>query len=59
MPSIAYQLSGGSISDPIGVGSKDPVEEPLYPCPGDPTMNCYCYPNGEYSTIPYEFSSTL
>ena len=59
VPSIAYQLSGGSISDPIGVGSKDPVEEPLYPCPGDPTMNCYCYPNGEYSTIPYEFSSTL
>jgi hypothetical protein len=58
VPSIAYQVSGGSLSDPIGIASKDPVEEPQYPCPGDPSMNCYCYPNGEYSTIPYEFSST-
>ena len=58
VPSIAYQVSGGSISDPIGVGSKDPIEEPLYPCPGNPGVNCYCYPNGQYSTVPYEFSST-
>jgi hypothetical protein len=58
IPSIAYQLTGGSISDPIGVGTKDPVEEPMYPCPGDPSVYCYCYPDGTYSTTPYDFSKS-
>jgi hypothetical protein len=56
VPSIAYQVSGGSLSDPIGPASSDPVEEPMYPCPGDPAVDCYCYPNGVYSTTPYQFS---
>jgi hypothetical protein len=55
-PSIAYQVSGGSLSDPIGPASSDPVDEPMYPCPGDSAVNCYCYPDGFYSTVPYEFS---
>jgi hypothetical protein len=58
VPSIAYQLTGGSISDPIGIGTKDPVEEPMYPCPGDPSVDCYCYPDGTYSTTPYDFSKS-
>ena len=57
VPSIAYQVTGGSVTDPIGVGSKDPVEQPMYPCPGNPSVNCYCYPNGVYSTTPYRFST--
>jgi hypothetical protein len=58
VPSIAYQVSGGSISDPIGPAPSDPVEEPMYPCPCDPSVDCYCYPDGTYSTTPYEFSKT-
>jgi hypothetical protein len=57
VPAIAYQVTGGSVTDPIGVGSKDPVEQPMYPCPGNPSVNCYCYPNGVYSTTPYQFST--
>ncbi len=57
-PSIAYQVSGGSLSDPIGPASSDPVDEPMYPCPGDSAVNCYCYPDGSYSTVPYEFSTS-
>ena len=57
-PTIAYQLNGGSISDPIGVSTTDPVEEPMYPCPGNPSVDCYCYPDGTYSTTPYQFSTT-
>jgi hypothetical protein len=40
LPSIAYQLSGGSESDAIGISPSDPVEEPTYPSPGDPTVDC-------------------
>lgn len=58
IPSIAYRLGGASLSDPIGPVPADPVEEPMYPCPGDPSANCYCYPDGTYSTVPYEFSQT-
>jgi predicted Zn-dependent protease len=58
VPSIAYQLTGGSLSDPIGPATSDPVEEPMYPCPGNPAVDCYCYPDGTYSTVPYDFSSS-
>ncbi len=58
VPTIAYQLNGGSISDPIGVSTTNPVEEPMYPCPGNPSVDCYCYPDGTYSTTPYQFSTT-
>ena len=58
LPSIAYSLNGASLSDPIGPTQKDPTDEPMYPCPGDPSVNCYCYPNGTYSTTPYEFSQS-
>ena len=56
VPAIAYQLTGGSVSDPIGPAAADPAEEPMYPCPGDPAVNCYCFPDGTYSAIPYEVS---
>ena len=58
VPSIGYHLSGGNLSDPIGPASADPTEEPMYPCPGNPAVDCYCYPNGTYSTTPYQVSST-
>jgi hypothetical protein len=56
--SIKYSLDGANISDPIGPASADPVEEPMYPCPGNPAVDCYCYPNGTYSTVPYQFTPT-
>jgi hypothetical protein len=56
VPSIAYQVTGGSLSDPIGISPSDPVEEPMYPCPGDPSVDCYCYPDGMFSTTPYEIA---
>ena len=58
VPSIAYHVTGGSLSDPIGPAASDPVEEPMYPCPGNPAVNCFCYPDGTYSTVPYEMSQT-
>ena len=58
VPSVSYRISGGDISDPVGPAKADPLEEPMYPCPGDPSVNCYCYPDGTYSTVPYHFSST-
>jgi len=58
VPSIFYRLSGASLSDPIGPASADPVEEPMFPCPNDSAVNCYCYPNGTYSTQPYYFAPT-
>jgi hypothetical protein len=58
VPSIAYQVNGGSISDPIGPAQADPVEEPMYPCPGNSSVDCYCYPDGTLSTVPYEVSDT-
>ncbi len=58
VPSITYSLDGASLSDPIGASPSDPTTEPMYPCPDDPSVNCYCYPNGTYSTTPYEFSPT-
>jgi predicted Zn-dependent protease len=58
VPAIAYHLTGGSISDPIGPAADDPADQPMYPCADDPAVNCYCFPDGTYSTTPYEFSST-
>jgi hypothetical protein len=57
-PPISYSLNGASISDPIGAAKSDPTDEPMYPCPGDPSVNCYCYPDGTYHTTPYHFSSS-
>ena len=57
VPAIAYWLGGSSLSEPIGVGSQDPTNEPMYPCPGNPSVMCYCYPNDVYSTNPYLFSA--
>jgi Matrixin len=56
VPTIAYHLTGGSLSDPIGPASSDPSEQPMYPCPDDPAVNCYCYPDATYSTSAYEVS---
>jgi hypothetical protein len=58
LPQISYSLNGASISDPVGPSPSDPTTEPMYPCPGNPSVNCYCYPDGTYSTTPYKFSST-
>jgi hypothetical protein len=56
VPPINYELSGAQISDAIGPAPSDPVEEPMYPCPGNTAVDCYCYPDGTYSTVPYEIS---
>jgi hypothetical protein len=57
-PTIRFSLRGANLSDPIGPTPSDPTDEPMYPCPDDPSVYCYCYPDGTYSTTPYEFSST-
>jgi hypothetical protein len=57
VPVVAYSLTGQDISDPIGPARSDPSEEPMYPCPGNPAVNCYCYPNGTYSTVPYQYAA--
>jgi Matrixin len=57
-PTISFSLRGANLSDPIGPTPSDPTNEPMYPCPNDPSVYCYCYPDGTYSTTPYEFSST-
>ena len=57
-PTIGFSLHGANLSDPIGPTPSDPTNEPMYPCPNDPSVYCYCYPDGTYSTTTYEFSST-
>jgi Matrixin len=57
LPPISYLLRGSNISDPIGPAPEDPTTEPMYQCPDNPAVYCYCYPNGTYSTSPYEFTS--
>ena len=56
LPMIRYNLRGANLSDPIGPTTSDPTNEPMYPCPDNPSVYCYCYPNGVFYT-PYEFSS--
>jgi hypothetical protein len=56
IPTIRYRLIGGSLSDPIGPAPADPTEEPMYQCPGEPTVNCYCYPGGTTTATSYEVS---
>jgi hypothetical protein len=58
LPPIRYRLRGSNISDPIGPAPEDPTNQPMYQCPDDPGVYCYCYPDGTYSTNPYEFSNT-
>ena len=58
LPTISFSLNGATLSDPIGPSTTDPTDEPMYPCPGDPSVNCYCYPNGTYSTTPYQFTQS-
>ena len=56
VPTISYRLRGASLSDPIGPVSEDPTTEPMYQCPDNPAVYCYCYPDGTYSSTPYDFS---
>jgi hypothetical protein len=58
VPAIANRITGGRLTDAIGPTTADPVEEPMYPCPGNPAVDCYCYPDGVYSTVPYETSAS-
>jgi hypothetical protein len=58
VPAIGYSLRGANLSDPIGPTASDPTDQPMYPCPNDPSVYCYCYPDGTYSTSPYVLSST-
>jgi hypothetical protein len=57
VPAIGYSLQGANLSDPIGPTPVDPTTEPMSPCANNPSVYCYCYPNGTYSESPYEFSS--
>jgi hypothetical protein len=57
VPQIVYGLGGTSLSEPIGVAPKDPTNEPMYPCPGNPSVMCFCYSNGVYTTSPFLFSA--
>ena len=58
VPSIAYQLSGGSLSDPIGTGLVGPGRGTHVSVPGQPRGRLLLLPRWSYSTAPYEFSST-
>jgi hypothetical protein len=49
--SLAFQLRGGSITDPIGPVITDPTFTPLYTNPGNPFI--YYYPNGTVSVTPF------
>jgi hypothetical protein len=49
--SLAFQLFGGSITDPIGPVITDPTDTPMYTNPGNPFT--YIYPNGTVSLNPY------
>jgi hypothetical protein len=48
---LAFQLRGGSISDPIGPVITDPTNSPMYTNPGDPFT--YYYPDGTISLDPF------
>jgi hypothetical protein len=56
VPPISYWLGGASLSEPIGVAPKDPTNEPMSPCPGNPSVMCYCYNSDVYTTSPYLFA---
>jgi hypothetical protein len=56
LPLISYRLRGANLSDPIGPVADDPVVEPVYQCPDNPAVYCYCYPDGTVSSNPYDFS---
>jgi Matrixin len=56
LPLTNYRLRGANLSDPIGPTADDPVVEPVYQCPDNPAVYCYCYPDGTVSSSPYDFS---
>jgi hypothetical protein len=51
VPTLAYNLSGESISDPIGAVISDPTLTPVYTSPTTP--GTFLYPDGTTSTTPY------
>jgi hypothetical protein len=58
VPPVNYRLRGANLSDPIGPVADDPVVQPVYQCPENPAVYCYCYPDGTTSTNPYDFSGS-
>jgi hypothetical protein len=48
---VAFQLTGNSLSDPIGPVINDPTQTPLYQVPNNPLL--FLYPNGVTSATPY------
>ena len=57
LPTITILACAGPICrTPSARPPSDPTDEPMYPCPNDPAVYCYCYPDGTYSTTPYDFS---
>jgi hypothetical protein len=51
VPALSYNLTGESISDPIGAGVIDPTLTPVYASPSTPGV--YLYPNGTLTTSTY------
>src|SRR5204863_3717951 len=51
VPTLSYNLSGESISDPIGAALIDPTQTPLYKSPTTPGV--FLYPNSKPTTSPY------
>jgi hypothetical protein len=49
--SLAFQLEGTTLTDPIGPTISDPTLKPIYVTPNDPTS--YTYPNGVVTKVPY------
>ena len=51
VPAMSYNLSGESISDPIGAVINDPTQTPVYTSPTIPGV--FLYPNGTQTTNPF------
>lgn len=51
---IPYQVSGFSISDPLGVPVDDPTGDPVFQCNG--VEDAFCYPGGIETTDPFYVS---
>jgi hypothetical protein len=49
--SLAFQLHGASLSDPVGPVITDPTNSPMYTNPGNPLL--YYYPDGTISRNPF------
>ena len=51
VPAMSYNLSGESISDPIGAVLNDPTQTPVYTSPTTPGV--FLYPDGTKTTNPF------